>query len=132
MNVDPIPSSWPPDAPSRWSMTLPKDAPAVRQAREAVGQWLQDAPPRLRDDARTVVTELVSNAVRYGRPPIVLKVEKTARDWRIDVADAGTLRPRRKPDGDAGGWGLRIVGAMAESWGIADDASRVWCRLRPD
>jgi anti-sigma regulatory factor (Ser/Thr protein kinase) len=113
-------------------MTLPKDAPAVRTARAAVERWLQDAPARVRDDARYVVTELVSNAVRYGRPPIQLRIERNAEDWRIDVADAGTQRPRNAPAGPEGGWGLRIVGGLAASWGAADDASRVWCRLRGD
>lgn len=111
---------------------LPQDIGAVRSARAAVDDWLRDAPARTRDDARSVVTELVSNAVRYGRPPIQLKVERQAHDWRIDVADAGNRRfgPRSRAPG--GGWGLRIVGALADSWGIAEDASRVWCRLRRD
>jgi anti-sigma regulatory factor (Ser/Thr protein kinase) len=132
MEPEPITKSWPPGAPSRWSLMLPGDAPAVRTARAAVEEWLDDAPKRVRDDARSVVTELVSNAERYGRPPILLRVERTPSDWRIDVADAGAQRPRTVAGRASGGWGLRIVDAIAERWGIADDASRVWCRLRRD
>lgn len=111
---------------------LPKEAGAVRTARSAVEEWLSDAPPRVRDDARSVVTELVSNAVRYGRPPIHLRIERHPEDWRIDVADAGNRRFGPRDRTREGGWGLRIVGALAESWGVADDASRVWCRLRDE
>jgi hypothetical protein len=30
------------------------------------------------------------------------------------------------------GWGLRIVSAPADDWGIAENGSRVWGRLRTD
>jgi len=113
-------------------MMLPRDVPAARTARAAVEGWLRDAPPNVRDDARSVVTELVANAVRYGRPPIQLKVERGADHWRIDVADAGSQRAWRRRGARGSGWGLRIVGALADSWGIAEDASRVWCRLPAD
>jgi anti-sigma regulatory factor (Ser/Thr protein kinase) len=113
-------------------MTLPKDPPAVRTARSAVELWLADAPAQVRGDARSVVTELVSNAVRYGRPPIELRVERKAGGWRIDVTDAGALRAGNAPSREEAGWGLRIVGALAAEWGIAEDASRVWCRLRTE
>jgi anti-sigma regulatory factor (Ser/Thr protein kinase) len=86
-------ASWPPATPTRWSMMLPKDVPAVRTARTAVEAWLEGMPQRLRDDARSVVTELVGNAVLHGQPPIVLKIERTSEGLRIDVADAGVQRP---------------------------------------
>ena len=127
MTVEP---SWPPGVPARWSLMLPKEAPAVRTARGAVETWLADAPASLRDDARSVVTELVGNAIQYGEPPIQLRVERTVKGFRIDVADAGAHRPRRGPRAGGSGWGLRIVDAIADSWGVADDASRVWCLLR--
>jgi anti-sigma regulatory factor (Ser/Thr protein kinase) len=111
---------------------LPQEVGAVRTARTSVEQWLQDAPARVRDDARSVVTELVSNAVRYGRPPIHLEIERHAGEWHIDVADSGNRRFGPRARGDQAGRGLRIVGALAADWGIADDASRVWCVLRAD
>jgi anti-sigma regulatory factor (Ser/Thr protein kinase) len=111
---------------------LPQEAGAVRTARTSVEQWLGDAPARVRDDARSVVTELVSNAVRYGRPPIHLGIERHGGEWHIDVADSGNRRFGPRAGNEQGGWGLRIVGALAEDWGIAEDASRVWCVLRAD
>ena len=108
---------------------LPKDVPAVRTARTAVEDWLAGMPAQLRDDARSVVTELVANAVRYGEPPIRLAVERQARGVRIDVSDAGAQRPSYSPRSAEPGWGLRIVDALAVAWNIADNASRVWCVL---
>jgi anti-sigma regulatory factor (Ser/Thr protein kinase) len=125
-------TSWPPATPARWSMMLPKELPAVRTARAAVDAWLTSVPPRLRDDARSIVTELVGNAVRHGEPPIMLRMERTARGLRIDVADAGAQRPAYSRTAPTAGWGLRIVDALADSWGIADNASRVWCLLERD
>ena len=132
MDSDPVTRSWLPEGPSRWSVMLPQEAGAVRTARTSVEQWLHDAPARVRDDARSVVTELVSNAVRYGRPPIQLKIERQAHGWHIDVSDSGNRRFGPRARNEEGGWGLRIVGALAEDWGIAEDASRVWCILRAD
>jgi anti-sigma regulatory factor (Ser/Thr protein kinase) len=114
----------------RCQIMLPKDAPAVRTARHAVDRWLEDAPSRLRDDARSVVTELVSNAVRYGRPPIHLTLEQREDGVRIDVVDAGPLRSTSTRPSDRGRWGLRIVDELSETWGTAEDASHVWSKLR--
>jgi anti-sigma regulatory factor (Ser/Thr protein kinase) len=108
---------------------LPKDLAAARTARAALDDWLKDAPAPVRDTARSVVTELVSNAVQHGQPPIHVRVERRSGSWHIDVADAGAHRPRRGPAGPHGGWGLHIVGALADRWGVAENASRVWCEL---
>jgi|SRR5918997_3473330 anti-sigma regulatory factor (Ser/Thr protein kinase) len=122
-------TSWPPERPARWSAMLPREIGAPRTARRLVDEWLRDAPGGVRDDARAVVSELVTNAVRYGRPPIHLRVERQARGWRIDVADSGYRRFGPRSGTPSGGWGLRVVDALADDWGVADDASRVWCRL---
>jgi anti-sigma regulatory factor (Ser/Thr protein kinase) len=117
----------------RWTVMLPKDAPAVRTARQAVERWLDGEDPRVLDDARHVVTELVSNAVRYGRPPIELSVRRGGDALRIEVADAGVKRPHANEEpGPDGGWGLQIVGGLSDRWGVADDASRVWCEVAFD
>jgi len=52
-----------------------------------------------------VVTELVGNAVRYGEPPIMLRMERTARGLRIDVPDAGAQRPAYSGTAPIAGWG---------------------------
>jgi anti-sigma regulatory factor (Ser/Thr protein kinase) len=113
----------------RWTMQLPKDLPAVRTARATVRRWLGDADPSLIRDARSVVTELVSNAVRYGEPPITMTLVLEGDRCRVEVVDSGARSwARRWPDD--GGWGLRIIGRLAVHWGVDEAASCVWCELR--
>ena len=120
-----------PGRPSaRWTLQLPKDLPAVRTARAAVERTLEGAGEQLIDDARSAVTELVSNAVRYGRPPITLSVAFDDGELRVEVQDGGAgAWAARSPD-ENGGWGLRIVGRLADRWGVDEASSRVWCVLR--
>ena len=104
----------------------------MRTARAAVERSLEGAGGRLLDDARSVVTELVSNAVRFGQPPITLSLEfdLDAEALRVEVSDGGAgAWARRRPD-EQGGWGLRIIDQLAESWGIDEASSRVWCELQ--
>ena len=52
--------------PRRQSLLLPKDVPASRTARSALGGWLSCVDRPTVDAARSIVTELVANAVRFG------------------------------------------------------------------
>jgi anti-sigma regulatory factor (Ser/Thr protein kinase) len=113
----------------RWSILLPKDVPAVRTARSALDRWLRDTAGETADDARSIVTELVSNAVAFGRPPIELTVEQQRRCLRIEVADAGTGTPVRRPPDGHGGWGLEIVSRLAPRHGLLPGRSGAWCEL---
>ena len=113
----------------RWSMQLPKELPAVRIARVAIGRWLEHADESLVRDARSVVTELVANAVRYGQPPITMTLVLDGDRCRVEVVDA-SARPWARRWPDDGGWGLRIIGRLAEHWGLDEASSRVWCDLR--
>jgi len=117
-------------AARRWSLQLPKDAPAARTARGAAGEWLAGAPAESLAAARSVVTELVSNAVRYGRAPIGLSIQDLGDRIRIEVTHAGTGRPRARFQPRARGRGLQIVAAQADSWGTSEDLSHVWVELR--
>jgi anti-sigma regulatory factor (Ser/Thr protein kinase) len=129
MAQDPV-SRPAPDAARRWRLQLPKDAPAARTARTAVGEWLAGAPAEATGAARSVVTELVSNAVRFGRAPIGLSVEDLGDRIRIEVDHAGTGRSRARFQPRTRGRGLQIVAAQAESWGTNGDLSHVWAELR--
>jgi hypothetical protein len=53
-------------APSmpRWTVRLPENTSAPRVAREAIDKWLPELAPGVRRDARSIVSELVANAVR--------------------------------------------------------------------
>jgi anti-sigma regulatory factor (Ser/Thr protein kinase) len=77
------------------------------------------------DDAELAVSELVTNAVRHGGPPIVLRLVVADDRVSIEVRDGGSGRPvLRRPDADAmSGRGLALVRAVAEDWGVRQDGA---------
>ena len=113
----------------RWSLQLPRDLPAARTARTALAGWLEGIDRPTAEAARSIVTELVSNAVRFGRPPIQLSVELQSTCLRIEVADAGTGTPVHRVPDEQGGWGLEIVRRLAARHGTLTRQSGVWCEL---
>jgi anti-sigma regulatory factor (Ser/Thr protein kinase) len=119
---------------------LPYQAAAVPQARRVLRECLSLA--RLPDDTRGVsellVSELVTNAVKYGKPPVWLLVELRPGLVHASVSDTSTELPtRRDPDPDAeGGRGLLVLDALAGSWGAVavEGGKYLWFDLpvRPD
>ncbi|MFJ4616851.1 ATP-binding protein [Streptomyces sp. NPDC088812] len=104
--------------------------------------WRQEA---LADDAEIVVGELVTNALRHGRPPVrvslSLRHQPGVRNTvRIEVTDAGAafdvrlVRARwRHPSFTAGesGRGLLMVDALTCGWGDLGSfhGHTVWAEL---
>jgi anti-sigma regulatory factor (Ser/Thr protein kinase) len=112
------------------TVELPSGAVAARAARRAVEPHLEALGQDRRPDARLLVSELVTNAFRHGMPPITLTTEVHASHLRIEVADAGGGRPRRRPEpGADGGWGLLLVEHAADRWGVADGSMRIWFEI---
>ncbi|HEY3976577.1 MAG TPA: SpoIIE family protein phosphatase [Streptosporangiaceae bacterium] len=78
-----------------------------------------------------VVSELVTNAIRHGAPPIQLRL---IRDDGIvcEVADASSTAPhlQRSRALDEGGRGLLLVCELAESWGTRQTTTgkTIWCQ----
>lgn len=117
-------------------IVLPADATAPRAARA----FLADAccgrhEARVVDEAQLLVSELVTNAVRYGAPPIELEVRCAGDDQlEIRVRDSQPTAPLPKnPGPDAeGGRGLLLVDLVSEAWGHEDDhdGKAVWFTLR--
>ncbi len=112
------------------------DRQVVAEARETVrgvlAKWGMTA---LVDDAVLGVSELLSNAVIYGEPPIRLSIGDEGDTLLVRVADRGPLLPERIDAGDEAerGRGLVIVEAIADEWGVeagTDDKGKVaWFRL---
>jgi anti-sigma regulatory factor (Ser/Thr protein kinase) len=75
----------------------------------------------MRADAELVVSELMSNAVRHAPADAShqLHIVRRADGVRLVVTDASSAVPAIRPieDGQIGGRGLRIVGAITSSWG---------------
>ncbi|MCX4825876.1 SpoIIE family protein phosphatase [Streptomyces sp. NBC_01142] len=65
-----------------------------------------------------VVSELVTNAIRYGEPPITLRLIR-ADNLICEVSDGSSTSPhvRRAAHTDEGGRGLYLVTQLTHSWG---------------
>jgi anti-sigma regulatory factor (Ser/Thr protein kinase) len=104
---------------------------ASADAREALEVFEDSLPERAYADLRVVVTELVTNGVKYGPGgPIALSVALD-RDGvvRGEVDDGGTGGVRMRAPGPlGGGLGLVIVEALTQ-WGVHPGSSHVWFEL---
>ncbi|MEU6545179.1 SpoIIE family protein phosphatase [Streptomyces sp. NPDC046859] len=112
---------------------LEPDPSEVARARGAVSRQL--AAWGLGDIdfiAELVVSELVTNAIRYGRAPISLRLIHD-RGLLLEVSDASSTTPhlRRARVFDEGGRGLLLVAQLAEQWGTrhARHGKTVWAQL---
>ncbi|MEU0398479.1 SpoIIE family protein phosphatase [Streptomyces sp. NPDC006208] len=106
------------------------DPAEVARARACVSKQLTTwGLEELDFTAELVVSELVTNAIRYGRPPIQLRLIHD-RTLMCEVADAGSTTPhlRRARVFDEGGRGLFLVAQLAEHWGTrhARSGKTVW------
>jgi anti-sigma regulatory factor (Ser/Thr protein kinase) len=112
---------------------LSDNAESVRLSRGVVRRIIASCPPEFVDAASLLTDELVTNAIRHGRPPIVLTIRFDAQLLIIEVVDCGPGQPvSRQVDPQAErGRGLRIVDEVADEWGVhrLPEGKRVWCRL---
>ncbi|OEJ25201.1 PAS sensor protein [Streptomyces agglomeratus] len=100
-----------------WS--LPREPRSVGRARElARGQLVTWGLEDLVDTTELLVSELVTNALRYGEGDIRLRL-LLDRTLVCEVWDAGLVQPRRRRarDTDEGGRGLQLVGLLSAAWG---------------
>ncbi|MFD9319487.1 SpoIIE family protein phosphatase [Streptomyces sp. NPDC060053] len=106
---------------------------AVARARSDVSRQLSEwGLEGLDFTVELVVSELVTNAIRYGQPPIRLRL---IRDHALlcEVSDGSSTTPhlRRARVFDEGGRGLLLVAQLAEHWGTrhARRGKTVWAEL---
>ncbi|MFI2630219.1 SpoIIE family protein phosphatase [Streptomyces collinus] len=107
----------PTDSVGDW--TLPREPRSVGRAREyARAQLLAWDMEPLVDTTELLVSELVTNALRYGEGEIRLRL-LLDRTLVCEVWDSGLVQPRRRRarDTDEGGRGLQLVGLLSAAWG---------------
>ncbi|GHB76137.1 hypothetical protein GCM10010377_78190 [Streptomyces viridiviolaceus] len=107
----------PADSVGDW--TLPREPRSVGRAREyARAQLLGWDLEPLVDTTELLVSELVTNALRYGEGEIRLRL-LLDRTLVCEVWDSGLVQPRRRRarDTDEGGRGLQLVGLLSAAWG---------------
>jgi anti-sigma regulatory factor (Ser/Thr protein kinase) len=114
--------------------TLPHDTTAPGVARHIVASALTSW--RDPDDAVLVASELVTNAVQHGLPPIELNLNRGTGRLRLTVSNAvGTplTVPRIVAPGadEPDGRGLAIVETLSTEWGWSntDRMVSVWAEL---
>ncbi|WP_037889211.1 SpoIIE family protein phosphatase [Streptomyces sp. NRRL S-87] len=114
-----------------WFLDPEETAPgrARRLARRALARWGLE---ELSDSLELLVSEVVTNAVRYAERPVTLRLLKTDI-LRCEVGDDSPQLPRqrRARDTDEGGRGLFLVNRMARRWGATRLSSGkvVWFEL---
>jgi anti-sigma regulatory factor (Ser/Thr protein kinase) len=115
-----------PSAGAVFAVRLPCDARAPGAARIVVAQRLHDRiAAGVLERAQLVVSELVTNSVRHsgtGRADaVIVRVSLSRTMVRLEVEDAGrggVIAPR-PPDLDSGGgFGLQLVEALSDRWGL--------------
>ena len=120
--------------------SLPQAATSPRVARQRLREFLTDPEPSdpFALTAVVVISELVTNAVRYGEAPIRVSLSWDGTSLRIEVFDRDPRATvvRAKPATKSGetGHGLRIVDAVAQHWGVrrTEEGKSVWVELAED
>ncbi|MDF3302881.1 SpoIIE family protein phosphatase [Streptomyces tropicalis] len=111
------------DRVATWDVT--RDPAQVGVARQAASEQL--AAWGLEEAAfvtELVVSELVTNAIRYGEPPIQLRLIRD-RALICEVSDGSATSPhlRRARAFDEGGRGLLLVAQLTQRWGSRQTTS---------
>jgi anti-sigma regulatory factor (Ser/Thr protein kinase) len=110
--------------------TLHRTIDAPRQARGIVRKTV---PAARVADAELLVSELVTNAVKYGGAgPIELTIETVDGALRCAIRDSGSPGPlpvMQEQSDDPGGHGLRLVDHIADRWGVEKGSTIVWLEL---
>jgi anti-sigma regulatory factor (Ser/Thr protein kinase) len=126
--------------PQMLSLELPALPASVAEARSALDSFAGTIPDALRQDARLLLSELVTNSIRHSGLDttrtirLVLAVERSS--LRVEVIDRGlgfgmASSGHRDPTGP--GWGLALVARIADRWGVVegDGVTTVWFELGP-
>ncbi|MGW4734001.1 SpoIIE family protein phosphatase [Streptomyces shenzhenensis] len=112
------------------SWEVPLDPAAVADLRtRATRQVTQWGCPELAMTTELIVSELVTNAIRYGSPPVRVRLIRDSR-LTCEVADGSSTAPRLRHarSMDEGGRGLFLVAQLAHRWGAryAADGKIIW------
>ncbi|GGJ36877.1 ATP-binding SpoIIE family protein phosphatase [Streptomyces brasiliensis] len=109
--------AFPRDRIAEWNIpSLPAAVPALRAEVSArlVGWGLEETA----FTTELILSELVTNAIRYGAPPVRLRLLRDT-NLVVEVSDGSSTAPhlRYAADTDEGGRGIFLVAQFAERWG---------------
>jgi anti-sigma regulatory factor (Ser/Thr protein kinase) len=112
--------------------TLPAEPQSVAEARRVITRACELAGQSGERGDQTVLltSELVTNAILYGRSNVRLAVSWSPTWMRVEVGDDNTRPPiMRTTDPSAiDGRGITLVNELADDWGVQSDADgkHVW------
>jgi anti-sigma regulatory factor (Ser/Thr protein kinase) len=113
---------------------IPRDSTAPSAARRAIEALNDRIAPDVAPDVKLLVSELITNSVKYGGVgEVTLKVEaEDPRKLRVEVIDQGVgFVPvaRNRPATEVGGWGLHLVQTLSNRWGVYEGSTHVWFEI---
>ena len=120
------------------SVLLAPDTEAPSRARVVLAEVLADRAGSERLAlAQLALSEIITNAIRHGgvgvSAPIQLVVERTDPFVTVSVTQPGPVPDRpvvNMPDPwSTSGYGLGIVDAVADRWGVQLDPPSVWFEI---
>jgi anti-sigma regulatory factor (Ser/Thr protein kinase) len=111
-------------------LSLDRTADAPRRARDEIRTLAAELGEERTEDATLLVSELVTNAVKYGgEGPVEIVVHRDGGHARFTVRDRGGPGPLpeiREPGTGGGGHGLRLVDSISDRWGVEHGSTIVW------
>jgi two-component sensor histidine kinase len=115
------------------TLELESDPAASSEARSELRKLAGDMSQRTLSDLLFIVTELVSNGVKFGDGlPIEVLVDVHGDGTVVGlVGDRGEggIAIRHRAALEPGGMGLQIVDSLASTWGVGPRRSDVWFEL---
>jgi anti-sigma regulatory factor (Ser/Thr protein kinase) len=112
-----------------------EDAPA--QARASLEVFDQILSPEVLEDLQLVVSELITNSVKFGPKRSITLSLHIAPDGKvrgevIDQGDGERAKVQMTPEPSLdGGWGLHLVDRVARAWGVHEGSTHVWFEVGP-
>ncbi|MFF4441636.1 SpoIIE family protein phosphatase [Streptomyces sp. NPDC001621] len=121
---------FPADQVAAWPLDYHPEAVATARAhtQQQLTRWGVDEETTYTTEL--IVSELITNAIRYGAPPVHLRLIKD-RTLTCEVRDSNSLAPRVRhaKTVDEGGRGLSIIAQLTQNWGVRYsplDGKTVW------
>jgi anti-sigma regulatory factor (Ser/Thr protein kinase) len=116
-------------------LEFPGTPEAPAQAREELDRLDPSLPAHVLPDIRLLVSELMTNSVKYGGDgPVRLEVTQSEDRIRTEIIDEGDGFVPAERDGDlsrVGGWGLHLVDELTDRWGTFEGSTHVWFEIDP-
>ena len=120
--------------PDQVSVDIERDRTAPSSARRVVDAFGTTLDPQVVPDVKLLVSELITNSVKYGgdgQVTLILRSEDP-RHVHVEVVDQGVgfvPAARDRPKTEPGGWGLHMVESLTQRWGVREGSTHVWFEI---